>query len=224
MSLEPLSLVTAFLIGLGGGVHCVGMCGGIVGTLALSGRGEGRPRLGFHLAYNAGRLFSYTVAGALLGGVGLLTAQLVWVNQAQMVLLGIAGIFMILLGFYLAGWWLGLARIERAGGVLWRWVEPFAARLLPVRSYRNAFLLGLLWGWLPCGLVYSMLIWAMSSGGPLEGALLLLSFGFGTLPNLLAMGYLAGWLSSWVRRPAVRAAAGGLVVVFGVITLWRAFA
>ncbi|MDM7322048.1 MAG: sulfite exporter TauE/SafE family protein, partial [Gammaproteobacteria bacterium] len=107
---------------------------------------------------------------------------------------------------------------EQAGGVIWRRIEPFARRLLPVRSPRQALLLGFLWGWLPCGLVYSTLIWALASGSPAQGALLLLGCGLGTLPNLLLMGVFAAQLGRFLRKTVVRSLAGGAVALFGVYT------
>lgn len=217
---QEFSLLSAFLVGLLGGVHCVGMCGGIVGalTLGLPGAVQGRARAMFPylIAYNTGRIASYTAAGALMGGVGWLAANALLVHQAQQALQAIAGVFMIALGLYLAGWWYGLTRVEQVGGLLWRRLEPLGRGLLPVRGPRQALMLGLVWGWLPCGLVYSVLIWAIAAGSPADGALLLLAFGLGTLPNLLAVGVFAAALSAWVRRPWVRAAAGALIIGFGV--------
>ena len=213
------SFFAAFLVGLTGGVHCFGMCGGIVGALALGlPPMPGHPlrvRLPFLLAYNVGRIVSYTVAGALAGGVGAWAANLVSVHRAQLALQVLAGLFMILLGLYLAGWWPVLGHLERAGGVLWRRIEPLGRRLLPVRVPAQALGVGLVWGWLPCGLVYSVLVWAIGSGGAGQGALLLLGFGLGTLPTLLAMGTVAATLAGFVRRPIVRQAAGILVILFG---------
>ena len=93
---------------------------------------------------------------------------------------------------------------------------------MPVRSPGQALVLGLLWGWLPCGLVYSMLVWAVSAGDALRGAALMLCFGLGTLPNLLAMGLVAGGLASHLRQGWVRHLAGALVIGFGLYTLWQA--
>jgi hypothetical protein len=216
-----VDLISAFVVGLLGGVHCVGMCGGIVGALSF-----GLPaqrNLPIMLAYNLGRIGSYTFAGALMGALGFYFSGLLPVQTAQRVLLSFAGLFLILMGLYLAGWWNGLSRLERAGGVLWRRLEPLGRGLLPVRSVRHGFLLGLLWGWLPCGLVYSALVWTVSAGGAVEGAMLMLAFGLGTLPNLLLMGVAAAQLSRWVRQPAVRVAAGCLVMVFGALLLFDAW-
>jgi len=218
---EVFSYAAAFAAGLLGGVHCLGMCGGIVSALTL-GLEPGRHSLWpFLLAYNAGRLISYTIAGAVMGGVGALLVALAPVQAVQQGLLVVAGVFMILLGLYLGGWWRVLARVERLGTGLWRRIEPLGRRFIPVRSAGQAFAVGMLWGWIPCGLVYTLLIWAVGSGGVLQGAGLMLAFGAGTLPNLLAMGLLAGALTPQLRRPWVRWIAGGILVIFGVFSLWR---
>lgn len=222
-----VSHLAAFLVGLSGGVHCVGMCGGIVGALSFGVPDpiRGRPArfLPYLLAYNGGRLLSYVLAGALMGGVGLMAANLAALHEAQRALLVVAGAFMLALGLYLGGWWSGLARVERAGSLLWRKIEPIGRRFIPVRGPGSALALGIVWGWLPCGLVYTTLIWSLSAGGPLEGALLMLSFGLGTLPNLLAMGFVAARLARFARLRWVRHVAGGLVILFGIATLVRVF-
>lgn len=218
IDIDPFS---ALVVGLLGGVHCVGMCGGIVGAISLGTPGEARARWPMLLAYNLGRVASYTLAGAIAGGLGLFFSGLLPVRQAQQVLLGFAGVFMILLGLYLGGWWSLLSRVERMGGVLWKRIEPLGRGLLPARRPAQALVLGALWGWLPCGLVYSVLIWSVSAGGAGEGALLMLAFGIGTLPNLLAMGAAAAQLQRFVRLPWVRRAAGGLIVLFGLFQLSR---
>lgn len=220
---DGASMLAAFLVGLLGGVHCVGMCGGIVGALTLGlpedVRADARRILPFSLAYNVGRITSYTLAGALMGGVGWLVVRFAAVREAQLVLQGLSGLFMIALGLYLAGWWRGLARIEQAGGQVWRRIEPWGRRLIPIRTVPQALALGVLWGWLPCGLVYSVLVWSIATGHMLQGAALMLSFGIGTLPTLVALGLLAGQLSRFVRHASVKAAAGALVIAFGVYTL-----
>ncbi len=218
-----ISYLAAFLVGLSGGVHCVGMCGGIVGALSfgLPQESRGRPArfLPFLVAYNTGRLISYAIAGALMGGVGLLAANMAAMHQVRLALGVIAALFLLAMGLYLGGWWHGLARVERIGTLLWRKIEPLGRRFIPVRVPRQALLLGLIWGWLPCGLVYSVLIWSISSGDPLHGALVMLSFGLGTLPNLLLMGMMAGKLAAWLRLRWVRFGAGALVAGFGVYML-----
>lgn len=220
--MPDIDLIGAFVVGLLGGVHCAGMCGGIVGALSFGAHTQRRTPI--LLAYNLGRVASYTLAGAIMGALGFFFSGLLPVQHAQRVLLSMAGGFLILMGLYLAGWWNGLSAVERAGGVIWRRIEPLGRGLLPVQTVHHGLLIGVLWGWLPCGLVYSALVWTISSGGALEGALLMLAFGLGTLPNLLVMGFAAAQLQRWVRHPSVRALAGLLVIGFGIVLLhdaWR---
>jgi sulfite exporter TauE/SafE len=177
--------------------------------------------LPYQLGYNLGRIAGYAVAGAIVGGFGALLLQLGSLQTAQRLLYGLAGLVMILLGLYLGGWWRILGVTERLGLQLWRRLEPLGRSLLPVRRIRDALLLGLLWAWIPCGLVYSVLISAVSTGSPLDGALLMLAFGAGTLPNLLGIGLLAGAAARLAERPWLRQGAGLLVIGFGVHALWQ---
>ncbi len=222
-----LGYLSAFVVGLLGGAHCAGMCGGIVGALTFGLpekiRSHFPSTLPYQLGYNLGRISSYVLAGAIMGGLGMLLAEVVPIYPVQQALLVIAAIFMILLGLYLGGWWMGLAHIEQLGGKLWTRIDPFARRLLPVRSPGQAWMLGLVWGWIPCGLVYSMLVWTVSSGSVLKGAGLMLAFGLGTLPNLFTMGMVAGSLAHWSRDIRVRRLAGLLVIAFGLYTLAQAY-
>ncbi|MBI5462013.1 MAG: sulfite exporter TauE/SafE family protein [Gammaproteobacteria bacterium] len=224
--LSDIGFLSALLVGFFGGVHCVGMCGGIVGALTFGLPEQVRARPAgawpFHIAYNLGRIASYTLAGALAGGLGAGLLQLTELRQAQQVLQIFAALFMAALGLYLGGWWSGLLYVERLGGSVWRRIEPLGRGLLPVATPLHAFALGLVWGWLPCGLVYSVLIWALTAGSALHGAQLMFTFGLGTLPNLLLMGALAAKLGSFVRQPWPRRVAGGLVLVFAAVLLTRA--
>jgi sulfite exporter TauE/SafE len=199
------------------------MCGGIVGVLTMGLPGalqrSGRHRVPYVLAYNAGRLLAYSLAGTLLGGIGFLAAHLAMIQHVQLILRLAAGLFTIALGLYVGGWWQGLARVEQAGGMVWRRIQPLGKRLLPVRTTRQALLLGFVWGWLPCGLVYSVLIWAIAAGSADQGALLMLSFGLGTLPTLLAMGVFYTWLAAALRTTWVRHGAAGIIVLLGIDTV-----
>jgi len=217
--------LAAFMVGLMGGVHCLGMCGGIVSALSLSQARLGAPthsQFPILLGYNAGRIASYTFAGALVSGLTAAAVHQSGLPAMQQALQIIAALFMVLLGLYLAGIWPGLAYLEKGGAVLWRRLEPLGRRFMPVRSVSQAIPLGMVWGWLPCGMVYSVLIWSMSAGSALEGALLMLAFGLGTLPNLLLMGLLANRLGQFVRRPQVRLLAGLTVGALGLYMLWQA--
>jgi sulfite exporter TauE/SafE len=221
----PGAHLTAFLVGLLGGVHCLAMCGGLVGalTLGLDPRLRRDPLrlLPFQLAYNLGRVLGYGLAGAIFGGLGALLLRLDALQLGQRALYGLAGLVMILLGLYLGGWWRALGRTERLGLGLWRRIEPLGRRLLPIRRVSAALALGLLWAWIPCGLVYSVLISAAAAGTPWDGALLMLAFGAGTLPNLLGIGLLAGAAARLAGLTWVRRLAGLTVIGFGVHALWQ---
>ncbi|BAW24782.1 MULTISPECIES: sulfite exporter TauE/SafE family protein [Pseudomonas] len=213
--LLPL-LGSALVLGLLGGGHCLGMCGGLMGALTLAIPPEQRSRrLRLLLAYNLGRIFSYASAGLLLGLAGWAVAN----SPAALGLRVVAALLLIAMGLYLAGWWSGLTRIEALGRGLWRHIQPVASRLLPVSSLPRALLLGALWGWLPCGLVYSTLLWAASQGNAGYSAALMLAFGLGTWPVLLATGLAAERVNALLRRRSVRVAGGVLVMLFGVWTL-----
>ena len=203
-----------FLVGLLGGTHCVGMCGGIVGALSLGAPAAGRWSL--HLAYNAGRIASYALAGLLAGALGAASLGLDGVVPVRLALYLLANLMLIALGVYLLGATRALALTERAGQWLWQRLQPLTRRFLPARTVAQAFPLGLLWGWLPCGLVYSALATALTAGSPQGGAALMLAFGLGTLPNLLLAGILLARLNEFVRRPAVRLCSGLLVLGFGL--------
>ncbi len=219
MSVELLPLfLTALALGLLGGGHCIGMCGGLMGALTMSipvQQRKGWTLWRILLGYNAGRIISYATAGALVGSLGWLAQDL----GLGMILRTIAGLLMIAMGLYLANWWAGLTQIERVGRGLWRHIEPHARKLLPVTSAPRALALGTLWGWLPCGLVYSTLIWASSHGDGLLSAMLMLTFGLGTLPTLLATGLMAERMLAFLRNRSVRVTAAILVILFGIWTL-----
>lgn len=216
--MDPGAFVAAFAVGVLGGVHCLGMCGGIVGAISLSHAGSESPAWSRLLAYNLGRMSSYVVAGALAGLLG--AALLGAMPQGQRILELLAAVFLILLGLYLAGWWPVLARLEQVGGRVWKRIEPLGRRFIPVRHAGQAFVIGGIWGWLPCGLVYSVLVWALSAGSAADGALLMAAFALGTLPNLMLMGLFAARLARFVRNELVRQGAGGLLIAYG---LWRVF-
>ncbi|MBS7660772.1 sulfite exporter TauE/SafE family protein [Pseudomonas lalucatii] len=209
-------LLSALILGLLGGGHCLGMCGGLMGALTLAIPAERRARrLRLLLGYNLGRILSYATAGLLLGLAGWALAS----SPAALALRVLAALLLIAMGLYLAGWWSGLTRIEALGGGLWRRIQPLTRRFMPVDSPAKALLLGALWGWLPCGLVYSTLLWAASQGDALDSAVLMLGFGLGTLPVLLATGMAAERLTALLRRRGVRTAGGLLVILFGLWTL-----
>ncbi len=217
--------LTAWLVGLLGGVHCLTMCGGLVGSLTVGLAPDIRRdpwrMLPYQFTANLARVIGYGLAGALFGGLGALLLQVDSLQIAQRALYTFAGIMMILLGLYLGGWWRLLAATERLGLILWRRLQPLTRRLLPIRTLGQAAAIGFIWAWIPCGLVYSVLITAIATGSPLDGAGVMLAFGLGTLPNLLGIGLLAGAAARIAERDWVRRIAGLLIIGFGLHALWR---
>jgi len=216
-----LALSAALVAGLAGGVHCAGMCGGIVRVLCVAPAGAA-PRWSYLFAYNAGRIASYACAGALagaLGEAGLLTRA---VPQIQPLLFLLASIMLVVLGLYLTGATRAMAWLEAAGAWLWRRIQPWSRAVLPVTSLKRALGLGVLWGWLPCGMVYAVLLTALALASAGQGAAVMLAFGLGTLPNLIGIGVLWRQLERLRGASAPRVLAGCAVAAFGVYGLLKA--
>ena len=206
---EPF--LTLFIVGLLGAGHCAGMCGGIVGALSLQS-GPKTPALILHLAYNMGRMASYVTAGFVVGALGQLMGPLMPLQRGLYLL---ASLMLVAMGVYLLGWTQSLAWIERGGQTLWQRIQPLTRCFLPVRGVAQALPLGLLWGWLPCGLVYSALATALASGSAARGGLTMLAFGLGTLPNLLLAGLLVTRFRRFAQARATRTVAGLVVAGYG---------
>ena len=215
--MDPLA-AAALAAGLLGGVHCAGMCGGIVGTLALQSRGALVVR---QAAFNAGRILAYALAGAIAGSAARLAQLAGAAIEARIALFVVANVFMILLGLYVAGWGRGVLLLEAAGERVWRHIQPLARRFLPIDSTPRAIGAGFLWGWVPCGLVYSMLVLALASGSALHGAAVMLAFGLGTLPTLLLAGMALQRVLAIRRLAWVRRGAGALIAALGAVGLAR---
>jgi len=209
---DPTLLVSAFMLGLLGSAHCLGMCGGLASALGLNSiNAKASPAL--LLAYNIGRIGSYCIAGLIVGALGFwLSKQL----SAFIVLRYLAATMLMLMGLYIAQWFNGIIWAEKLGSKLWPFIHPLAKRFMPINSIRDAILVGMVWGWLPCGLVYSALIWASLEASLVGSFLIMLFFGLGTLPAMLASGYFAQSLSRFVRQRWFRSSAGLMMITFGL--------
>lgn len=214
-------LMAAFMMGLLGGAHCVGMCGGIVCALCYSCDKSLQNRwkpFCYQLFYSFGRIATYTCLGAMTGVVGMMLAKSIGTNGGYF-MRAFAAVIITLVGLYLAGWWKLISALEVVGKHVWRYVSVITRRFIPVTSFSRAFMLGGLWGLLPCGLVYSALLYSFSAGAWWAGACVMFFFGLGTLPALLLVGsamqsyqyFLSSW---WVRQLS-----GLTLIVFGIASL-----
>ena len=220
--MPELTLLSAVAIGWLGGVHCLGMCGGIVSALALSAPEAGRNRI--LLAYNLGRCLTYIALGIFAGALGQLgSAQFA---MAPTLLYALANLMLIGMGLYLVGLPWMVRPLEQGGQHLWRHIEPLSRRLFPVNSVPRAFGVGLLWGFLPCGLVYSALATAFAVGSFLQGGLWMAAFALGTLPNLLLAGWVGAGTLQQLRQSSLRWLAGFLVAgwgIYGIVQLLKPY-
>ncbi|MBF1286202.1 sulfite exporter TauE/SafE family protein [Neisseria sicca] len=213
-----ITFFTLFLLGFFSGTHCVGMCGGLSSAFALQ-LPPHLNRLGLIVLLNLGRISSYVLIGLIVGLVGQIGISLDDTRWLQNGLYVAANVLLLLLGLYLAGLSTAATQIERIGRPIWKRLNPILNRLLPIKSVPACFGVGMLWGWLPCGLVYSASLYALGSGNAVQGGLYMLAFALGTLPNLLAMGIFAAQLKTLLQRRAIRLCAGLLVAGWAIFRL-----
>lgn len=236
MTYPDISLLAVFLTGLLGGVHCAGMCGGIVSALGMMNQkpvprslnipvkveggktpaGPAGSAFSAVAAYNLGRILTYSLLGALAGGVG----SVAWLMQSmlpiQQTAFFISNLLVVLMGLYVIGFKRIGAIVESWGKHLWQHIRPVATARLTGSGFLNSVLAGSLWGLVPCGMVYAALSAALVSGGWYQGALLMLAFGLGTLPNLMLLGLSGQWLGRVSRNRWVRLLAGSLIILLGL--------
>lgn len=221
---DPITLTSAFLLGFFSTMHCIGMCGGIIGALSLSLPVETRNNkaklFSFVLSYNIGRIASYSIAGLIAGAIGATALQSVGFEQGHAILRIIGVSMMVAIGLYLTGWLPQLARVEKIGIPVWKRLEPIGRKLVPVTSIPKALSYGLIWGWLPCGMVYFVLIWALTSGNAINGALIMLAFGAGTLPTLITAGFMTSWITRFAHSARARQAVGLLIIAMAIGSLF----
>ena len=214
---QEITFLTLFLLGFFGGTHCVGMCGGLSSAFALQ-LPPHLNRIGLIVLLNLGRISSYVIIGLLVGLVGQVGISLDDTRAVQNGLYIAANVLLLLLGLYLAGISTAATKIEDIGKPIWKRLNPLLNKLLPIKSVPACFGVGVLWGWLPCGLVYSASLYALGSGNALHGGLYMLAFALGTLPNLLTMGIFAAQLKTFLQKRMVRLCAGLLVAGWAI---WR---
>ena len=218
--MPTVTLFTLFLLGFFGGTHCIAMCGGLSTAFAL----QLPPHIKRHwliILLNLGRLTSYTLIGTLMGALSQLGSTLAHTHTLQLILATLANLLLLFTGLYLANILAWAAKIEHIGRLIWQRLNPLLNKLLPIQSLPACFGAGMLWGWLPCGLVYNASLYALGSSSALWGGLYLLAFGLGTLPNLIAAGLFATQLRTLLQKKWLRLGAGLLVSIWAMVQLAR---
>lgn len=218
------SYLTAFTMGLFSSLHCIGMCGSIIGTLTLSLKPEirnDRKKLTlFVINYNAGRILSYVLAGLVIGLAELMISIPLGLDHGHRLLQIISALIMIGAGLYLAEWFPHFAYIEKLGVHLWRVLEPYGRKLIPVKTRLHAFLFGMIWGWLPCGLVYAALALATATGDIQRSALTMLFFGLGTLPAVMGVGIMTDTLTKLSKMYRFKKIIGVLLALIALVAIF----
>lgn len=209
-----------FMMGLLGAGHCLGMCGGIASALALQGSASSlemkKQQLINLVFYNIGRLSSYVLISLLIASVIFGLGSLVDFKDYLIYLRIFSVVMLFLVAFYISQLWNGLVVFEKLGQYIWRYLSPISSKILPIRSPRSAFLLGVVWGWLPCGMVYSALSLSVTTGRVAESGFLMLAFGLGTLPAMLIIGSTAEFTKFLLQNPWFRRFAA--LLLFGYST------
>jgi len=221
--INHLTVGVAAIAGSLSTTHCVGMCSGIAGALSASLpariRNNRRDLITYIAIYNVGRVLSYAIAGFLVGIFSEFVFHFLDNEVVQWIAKFLAMVVLMIIGLHLLGVVQRISALEAYGRAIWRILQPYGQKLLPVTNVKHAFLFGMVWGWLPCGLVYTMLMWTMASGGPLQGAETMLAFGVGTIPTLIMAGILSSWIFKGNTLKFVRKVSGAIMIGFAVIAL-----
>lgn len=233
MTVTELSLLAVFFTGLLGGVHCAGMCGGIVSALGMMRQKPTRALDSIAVKvepsvttsstlvsvslYNLGRIGMYALLGLLAGAIGSMAWLMESMLPVQQIAFFISNVLLVLMGLYVMGIKRLSTVIEALGAYLWYWIKPAATRRLSSSGKLNNVFTGALWGLVPCGMVYAVLTVALVSGSAAKGALLMLVFGLGTLPNLMLLGLSGQWLARASKNLRVRRFAGAMIIGFGLM-------
>ena len=220
-----INLIIAFNLGLFSSLHCIGMCGGFISTLMLaapdnseSGKSDKKKNLKKSFSYNFGRIFSYSIAGLIMGLFGFALAQLLAQYKIYLALQILASLILIGIALNMLGIFQLSKRLESYGMKLWQYIQPLSKRLLPVDNFIKAFLFGMVWGWLPCGMVYSALLFSLTTGSAMHGMLVMLFFGLGTLPAMVSAGYFVDYINQFRQHKQLRWFTA-LVLILIAITL-----
>jgi uncharacterized protein len=224
-------LISAWMVGALGGLHCAAMCGGFLAAFSARDAGAATPApllpaatvLGREIAYHGGRVATYMILGAAFGTAGALAMNAVALAPLQRMFYFAANLILVLLGLSLVVQSWRTPLLQSAGARLFGAVLPAVKPLLHRPGTTGRIMLGLVWGLVPCALVYSVLPLALFAGGPVQGAMVMLAFGIGTMPNLLALGMLVRRSRRFLDAKALRGVAATILIAFGLLGLWRVY-
>ena len=209
--------LAAFSMGLFGSPHCLGMCGGIVTAFGLSMQHvSDSKKNGLILTYHAGRLISYSLLGLIASVIGVAIFQSIMSNSAPRIVLGAV---LVLIGLAMLGLPL-FNELEKIGMRFWQSLAPLRKKVFPIDSFGKALFAGLLWGFLPCGLVYGALMMAIAGNNIATGAALMFVFGLGTMPMLIATQKTVGMLQSSIKNFRLRQINGVIMMLSGLAVIF----
>jgi len=208
-------------MGLFSAFHCLGMCGSIIGSLTLSLKREIRENkrllLPFVASYNSGRVLSYSMAGMLAGFAENVLSIPLGEGHGHRILQILSAIVMLGAGLHIGGWFPRFAYIEKFGNIVWRRIEPYGRRLVPVETLPRAFVFGMVWGWLPCGLVYTALALAATTGDVFRSTFTMLAFGLGTMPAVMGVGIMTSWMVKLSNMKRFRELTGIVLILLALM-------
>jgi sulfite exporter TauE/SafE len=215
------SYLVALLMGLFSALHCLGMCGSIIGSLTLSLKREIREQkrllMPFVFSYNLGRITSYSLGGLLAGLAEHMLSVPLGEGHGHRILQIVSALVMAGAGLHIGGWFPRFAYIEKIGGTIWRQIEPYGRRLIPVETLAQAFVFGMIWGWLPCGLVYTALTLAATTGDVVRSTMTMFAFGIGTMPAVMGVGIMTSWMVRLSSMRKFRQATGITLIVLALM-------
>ena len=208
-------------MGLFSAFHCLGMCGSIIGSLTLSLKREIRENkrllLPFVASYNTGRVLSNSMAGMLAGFAENVLTIPFGEGHGHRILQILSAIVMLGAGLHIGGWFPRFAYIEKFGNIVWRRIEPYGRRLVPVETLPRAFVFGMVWGWLPCGLVYTALALAATTGDVFRSTFTMLAFGLGTMPAVMGVGIMTSWMVKLSNMKRFRELTGIVLILLALM-------
>ncbi|BBL75349.1 sulfite exporter TauE/SafE family protein [Methylomagnum ishizawai] len=215
------SYLVALLMGLFSALHCLGMCGSIIGSLTLSLKREIREQkhllMPFVFSYNLGRIASYSLGGLLAGLAEHMLSMPLGEGHGHRILQILSALIMAGAGLHIGGWFPRFAYIEKIGGTMWRRIEPYGRRLIPVETLPQAFVFGMVWGWLPCGLVYTALTLAATTGDVVRSTFTMFAFGLGTMPAVMGVGIMTSWMVRLSSMKKFRQATGITLIALALL-------